>query len=127
MSNAFANSTTFDQQDLVTREFRTLVGLHANQNSISKKEAVTLVSRETGLSVGTLENISRERIKHVRLNVRDSIRTALLRKLNEIISQTTHELYSAKLISPRMDCVEVTRAETRLAQTIEQAKEILAR
>ena len=125
MSNALAFSTPSNTQDAITREFKTLVGLHANQNNITKRQAVELVARDTKLSIGTLENLSRERVKHMRVSVRDAIRTALLQKLHDIINQTRHEVEIAKLVSDRADAPSLTAAETKLAQAIQEAQKIL--
>lgn len=127
------NNVAFKHTQQAKQHTRHLLQIVANENKVSLRRAIPIAAEFAGVAPGTLENLDRERVKDVRVSVRDQIRSALLRKhqnaireaqnqIQKIILEAEAEIQFAKLISSHPASDEALAAQTKLAEAIEAAK-----
>lgn len=115
----------FDLVDRTTADMRRLTELVSKQDNLPWHKARDEAASLAAVPPGTFFNLDKERRKTGDLSLFASTRLALIKYIEQVLYELQNELEAAKLTSPRMDCVEVTMAEARLAQGIAEAKEIL--
>lgn len=127
------NNVAFKHTQQAKHHVRHLLQIVANENKVSLRNAIPIAAEFAGVAPGTLENLDRERVKDVRVSVRDQIRSALLRKhqnaireaqnhIAQIIREAEAEIQIAQLTQTRPDNDEVIAAQSKLAEAIEEAK-----
>jgi hypothetical protein len=108
--------------DFAEQDVRRLISIAANRNDIPRREAVKVVSRHTGISAGTIENLERGRLKNVAGWQRDRLRAQLIKELHHEIMALETELQLTRMASDRPDTLGIAEVESAIAK----AKQILA-
>jgi hypothetical protein len=80
--------------------------------SVKRPEARQIIAREAGISLGSLEGLSRGRLKYID-RIADRLNALLIRKIEARIASLQHELEIARLIGDVSD-VDLERAEAAL-------------
>lgn len=81
---------------------------------VKRPEARAIVAREAGISPGSLESLSRGRLKFID-RIADKLNGLLVRKIEERIASLQHELEVARLIGDTSE-VDLGRAEAALEE-----------
>ena len=91
-----------------------LVGEEMLSRGVKRPEARQIVAREAGITPGSLENLSRGRLKYVE-RVSHRLHALLVRKIEQRINVLQHELHVAREVG-RIDSFDLERAETALQE-----------
>ena len=91
-----------------------LVGEEMLTRGIKRPEARKIVAREAGIAPGSLENLSRGRLKH-HDRITAKLHVLLVRKIEQRIDALQHELFLAREAG-RADPVDLDRAEAAIQE-----------
>lgn len=98
----------------VVKMYERLEDREAARLNLKLPDARAWLARTIGLSVGTLTNLRRNRLKRVE-HLKEKINDALVKSLESEIARLTHELEMARHRGSNPDCAEILAAETHIS------------
>src|ERR1700722_468831 len=91
-----------------------LVGEEMLANRVKRQEARKAIAREAGISPGSLESLSRGRLKYVD-RIASKINAVLIKRIEQRIASLQHELEVARLVGDVSES-DLGRAEAALEE-----------